>query len=236
MNMQRLTDEEVRLILQQENAVHTSSHFVGTSGKHLDAYIDKDCIGRNPRVLDQFAFELAHRLCEDIDLSLHGANIVAVIGAPMGAVAFSSRVTYWINELFPRSDGIMIQSIYAEKDGDKAHLKSSGITLKIRSSFAELLKNGGGAISIEDILNTGGTAEDMLRKIEGAGGIPRRLGAICNRGGVTPEKLGIRVIKSLMNVTLKAYEAKDCPMCRDGVPMRTDLGHGMAFLATQKQA
>ncbi|MES2060178.1 MAG: hypothetical protein V4438_04060 [Patescibacteria group bacterium] len=220
--MQRLNNQSVAAILAAMNAIHTNSHFVGTSRKHLNAYVDKDAVGCDPLALDQLAYELAHRIngcCH-----LESEDVVALIGAPMGAIALGNRVTYWLNELFPRGDGIIIKSFYAQKTGE-----GKDDPFKLRTAFANQITDRC-VIAIEDILNTGESAEKTICAILAAGGTTVVVAAICNRGNVKAENLNVRFVTSLMEVDLAAYPKDECPMCKDRVPMRTDLGHGREFI------
>jgi orotate phosphoribosyltransferase len=212
-----LSDEEIRKILANSNAIHTNSHFVGVSGKHLDTYIAKDNLGMSPGTLSILAHEL---VCRFLD-NRRDYNIAqAVVGAPMGAITFGSFIAMWWNELA----GSELKFLYAEKTGD-----ADDAPFKIRPAFAEVIR-GKKVIAAEDILNQGGSALKTLAAIREAGGEPVAVLAQCNRGGVTAEKLGVPIVSSLMNVSLAAYDEKDCPMCKQGIPVRTDLGHGKKFL------
>jgi orotate phosphoribosyltransferase len=227
----RLTFTDIAGLLNQYAVIQQNGHFVGTSGKHLSEYVDKDAVGRNPALLDHFAFELAHRLCEGSDLADPREDIIAVIGAPMGAIAFSSMVCYWINELYPRRDGVAIQSLYAEKGGP-----GKDDPFKIRASFAEIIK-GRGVISIEDILNSGLSARKMVQAILAAGGKPRRCGVLCNRGGILPEDINVPWLAGLYNVQMSAYDLSNapCPMCESGTPINTKFGHGAKYVEIHGQ-
>lgn len=220
----RISDQEVQALLADGNVIHTG-HFVGTSGKHLSAYINKDQVGSNPDLLDTLAFELAWRLTTDVG-SLQEDDIVAVIGAPMGAVVLANRIAYWFNRCFRRPDGVLVQALYAEKEGEGF--------LKIRPGFAAVIK-GHGVINAEDILTTGKTAKQLTEVVLGCGATTKRVGAIANRGGLTAEQLGVPVLCALMNVQLDSYETDKCPLCAKGVPVRTDLGHGAKFLAEKRE-
>jgi hypothetical protein len=39
------------------------------------------------------------------------------------------------------------------------------------------------------------------------------------------------VLVALLDVALDAWDADACPLCRDGVPINTDVGKGREFLA-----
>lgn len=228
-SLTRKTNVEIAALLDKANVIKVG-HFVGTSGKHLDRYVDKDTLGRNPHLLDQLAYELAFRIGQRLHLGGKDNDVVAVIGAPMGAIALSSRVCYWLNDIF-LSSGTELHSLYAEKGG-----AGPDAPFKIRPSFAALIK-GKRVISIEDILNTGLSGKKMVAALEACGAVSACCGAICNRGGVLPEFLGVPSIVSLMDVVMTAYDLNigTCPLCADGIQINTVLGHGAAYVAEHGQ-
>lgn len=217
-------------ILALMNAVHTG-HFVGTSGAHLDTYINKDAPGGHPLHLMHLAHELAWRI--NGACHLESDDVVTLVGAPMGAISLGAFTAFWLNTLFPRSDGVIVQSFYAEKTS----LTDDAAPFKLRPYYADQLK-GRGVIAIEDILNSGGSAQKTVNIIQQCGGIPIGVGALCNRGDVTPAKLGIRFITSLVDLNLQKWDVQDgqpCQLCQDRTPIRTDLGHGAKFVAAHGQ-
>ena len=87
---------------------------------------------------------------------------------------------------------------------------------------------------IEDILNTGGSARDSAQEVERCGGKVIVVSAICNRGGVSAQSLGVPAVTALVNIDMKVLTPKEClefGPCSRGVPVRTDYGHGKEFLA-----
>jgi orotate phosphoribosyltransferase len=53
--------------------------------------------------------------------------------------------------------------------------------------------------------------------------------AICNRGGVTAEDLGVPRLESLARVSYEAFEATGCPHCTAREPIVADIAHGKLF-------
>lgn len=226
----RLDHAGIMEILALMNVVHTG-HFVGTSGAHLDTYINKDAPGSHPLHLMHLAHELAYRISGFSHLE--SDDVIALVGAPMGAISLGAFTAYWLNTLFPRGDGEIVQSFYAEKTS----LTDDKAPFKLRQYYADQLK-GRGAIAIEDIINSGGSAQKTIDIIKASGGEPIGVGALCNRGGVTPEKLNIRFITSLADLNLQKWDVhKDvpCELCQHHVSIRTDLGHGAKFVAKHGQ-
>ena len=62
------------------------------------------------------------------------------------------------------------------------------------------------------------------------------LGAICNRGGVTANDIGLLgELYSLTSVDLDSWWPSECPLCTEKVPVNTTLGKGKEFLAGKQQ-
>ncbi len=220
--MKRLNTEEISAIFAQLNAIHMNSHFVYTSGKHGAHYVDKDAVGLDPETTHHLAYELAQRLCEQ-QVGVGGEEIIAVVGAPMGAIRLADGVAYWVNKLFPRDNRVKVRSIYADKVGDD---------LVIKRNFPKVfeLGLGRGAFLIDDILNTGKSGKQLRDAVVRAGGVPYRLGALCNRGGNTAESLGVPGLVSLLDLKFEAFEEGEIPDWLKARQVRTDLGHGAKWL------
>lgn len=220
MNPSRLSDSEIRRTFASMGAIHTDSHFVYTSGRHGSSYIDKDRIGLNPELTHRLAYELAERLKS----VLVRAQIVAVVGAPMGAIRLSDHVCFWLNRIFFRMDGVQFKSIYADKNDDGS--------LVLKRGFPKIFQEGQGgqAICIEDVLNSGDSARALVSAVREAGGEPVALGALCNRGQSTAESLGVPNFVSLMDVQFDTYSEDELPDWLARIPVRTDIGHGAKWL------
>lgn len=226
--MKRLSDKKIQDLFSEIGAIQLGSHFVYTSGRHGPNYVAKDQIGLDPKLTDHLAYELAFRLKES-GLLIKNDGVVAVVGAPMGAIRLSDRVCYWLNVLFPRVDGIKLKSIYAEKREDGE--------LSIKRGFPKIFRegNGNGIVCVEDILNTGKSALSLVSAVKTAGGNPVAIGALCNRGDSTAESLGVPNLVSLMNVKFDTFPEDGLPEWLTAIPVRTDLGHGAHWLETQAQ-
>lgn len=217
--MTRLSEQDIKAILARWNAIHTDSHFVYSGGKHGPHYIAKDTVGLKAKTTQHLAHELAWRLHE---AEFYGFkdNIRTVVGAPMGAVRFADHVAYWLEELFD----MPVKSIYAEKQ-DKN-------TMIIRPAFHEVLQEGD-VLCIEDIINDGVGARQLVSAVEVADGRPAITGALCNRGDETASSINVNLLVSLLNVKFEKFTEEEMPDWLRERPVRTDLGHGAEWLQTQ---
>ena len=125
-------EKEVLEILKRTEAVITDSHIVGTSGRHMSVYINKDAIYPHT----QETFELCRLFAEKVkDL-----EIEAVVGPVIGGVILSQLVAYHLSILKNKD----ILGLYAEKTPE------GGMTLISRRNYDQLVK-GKKVLVVEDI-------------------------------------------------------------------------------------
>ena len=90
---------------------------------------------------------------------------------------------------------------------------------------------GKNVLVLEDILTTGGSVKKAVETAKAAGGKVVGVAALCNRGGVTAEFLGVPELHSFLEVSLESWEEKDCPLCAAKIPIHTEVGKGREYLA-----
>ena len=253
----KLTSERARQLLASAGAI-LEGHFVGTSGKHLSAYIAKD---RGTRLTS-----VASELCAGLAEMFAADNIDCVVSPAVGGVALSQWTAHHLSLLRPDRPEVLAlysehqEEVIAQPDEDHGRpiviklpwqkqddttdilriLKGEKLVL-VKPSF--VLKRGFASdvrgkrtLGIEDILTTGGSAERTARAIEEADGICVGFGVLANGGGVTAEDLRVPRLEALMTVKRQIFTKEECAdhgLCKAGVPVNTDFGHGAAFLAEQ---
>ena len=196
-------------------------HFVGTSRRHLDTYIDKDAI--YPHVL------LVAELCSDLvkRFTLHnvGVEYDMVVAPEKGGIILSQWTAY--NSAHVRRAGLEILAVYAEK-------KDGGFVF--RRGYAKLIP-GRKVLVVDDTLRTGGSAGKVVEAVRAFGGNVIGLGAIWNGGGVTAKDVGdVPRLEALINQKLASWDEANCPLCEQGIPINTDVGWGREFLARKQSA
>ena len=78
--------------------------------------------------------------------------------------------------------------------------------------------------------------KQVVRAVRNAGGNVVAVGVMVNRSPeiVNSETIGAP-FSPLSELPADAYDEKDCPLCRDNVPINTSIGHGRKYLE-QKNA
>lgn len=199
--------ERAAAILAESGAVIRDSHVVYTSGRHGSAYVNKDAVyPHTARVRELCALmaELARPL---------GAEVVC--GPAMGGIILAQ----WTGH------HLALPAVYAEKAPEGG--------MALRRGYDALVR-GRRVLVVEDVVNTGGSLADTIRAVRAAGGAVAGATALCNRGGVTAADLDIPVLHALLELSLDSWTAEECPLCRRGVPVNTQVGKGREFLASRR--
>lgn len=203
-------------ILNDVGAVITDSHIVYTSGKHGTAYVNKDAVYPHTEKISALCSMIAgqfFRNHEDVDV---------VVAPALGGIVLTQWVAYHLSYLTSKE----VLAVYAEKTADGNFVFTRGY---------DKLVIGKRVLVLEDVLNTGGSVKKVVNLVRTTGGEVVGLGALCNRGGVTSQDVGdVLKLFSLIDVTLDAWDASDCPLCAQGVPINTDVGKGKEFLEQQQ--
>ncbi|MFH1354318.1 MAG: phosphoribosyltransferase family protein [bacterium] len=214
-----LSHEEVMVKFAEVGAVITNSHLVYTSGRHGSAYVDKDAI--YPFV------EVTSALCQSlVDVAVKDElmrEATVIIGPERGGIILSQWTACHLAQL----TGNVVLGVYAEKSDE-------GGAFLIKPRWLKHVQ-GKRALVVEDVLTTGGSARKVVELVQTTGGLVQGVIALCNRGGVAARDLNVPRLYSLVEVNLESWEEADCPLCRDGVPINTQVGHGKEFLDRQKR-
>jgi orotate phosphoribosyltransferase len=198
--------ERAREILAEARAIVTASHVVYTSGKHGSAYVNKDAVYPNTARVAE--------LCRFLGDAAAPHRPEIVCGPATGGIILAQWTAHHLG----------VPAVYAEKAPD------GGMVLK--RGYDKLVA-GRRVLVVEDVLNTGGSIRDTVRAVRAAGGDVVAAAALVNRGRVTAADVETPALTALLDVDLDAWDAASCPLCRDGVPVNTDVGKGREFLAAR---
>lgn len=219
-------ETEVLEILREAEAIITDSHIVYAAGNHGREYVNKDAVYPHTRKLV--------RLCSLFATRFEEEGVQVVIGPAIGAVLLASYTAWHLSDMAM----VNIPGVYAEKEtlpvpdpgpGRKLFVETGGFVIK--RGYDKFIA-GKNVLVVEDILTTGGSARKVVEAVRAIGGKVIGVAALCNRGGVTAADVGdVPVLFALANVKLDSWSEADCPMCKAGVPINTEVGKGREFLA-----
>lgn len=189
-----------------------NGHFVFTSGRHSGVYVNKrDALARasHARI---FSARIAHWISERFP------ETRVIVGPESGAVTLMAdvRTALWI-----KLQGPEIYGIPAQKTLDGTFVIGNG---------QERFVAGENVVIVEDIMTTGASAKKTVEAVREARGIPLAVACLWNRGEVAAPQLDVKRVLSLIEKEVPDYLAAECPLCKSGVPINTDLGHGAEYL------
>jgi orotate phosphoribosyltransferase len=206
-----MTNETLEL-LKKTKAILTDSHFVGTSGRHMPTYINKDALYPHTMETSRIGELFAQK---NKDLAID------VVAAPaLGGIILSTWTAYHLSKIKKKE----ILGIYTEKTPDKNQIFTRGY---------DKLVAGKNVLIIEDLTTTGGSVKKVVDSVRAIGGNVVGVCVMVNRSPnmVTTETIGAP-FSSLAVLEVPTWEEKDCPLCKQNVPINTEVGHGKKFLET----
>jgi len=96
----------------------------------------------------------------------------------------------------------------------------------------------GHALVLDDVLSTGSSLLPTIANLRKCGSFVKAVAFLVNRSPLTPQKLGVPLMHSLLRYTFNTWTADECRLngpCSRGKPINTEAGHGEAFVALHGQ-
>ncbi|WP_457560694.1 orotate phosphoribosyltransferase [Caminibacter sp.] len=183
---------DIRKIYEEHGALLTG-HFLLSSGKHSEYYLQSARVLEHPEVAEKIAKELAKKIKEA------GVEVDTVCSPAIGGLLAGYEL----------ARALGVRFIFTErKEGE----------MQLRRGFE--VKPNEKVLICEDIITTGGSAMEAAKEIEKRGGKIVGFAAIANRG-ICPDKDECKLPKDLPLFTLgnfefEAYEPSECPLCKMG--------------------
>lgn len=205
-----MADSDALSMLQKCGAFR-SGHFVYTSGRHGGVYVAKDALLASPEDLHELCYRMADRFILD--------KVDVVAGPAVAAAVISQVVAYQLGRL----SGRPVRATYADKTAKGG--------FEFRRGYAPIVR-GRRVLVVEDLVTTGGSLMKVVEAVRGVGGEVVGAGVLCNRGKVAAADIGdVPKLVSLAEIELTSWAASECFLCKQGVPIDTEHGHGKEFLA-----
>lgn len=202
-----------------QSGVIVEGHFVYASGRHGKVYVNKSAA----LISASHAIDFA----EGIAFHFSAHNTVAVVGPELGAVSLMADVRRVLYDVRTRLNDDIV-GVIAEKVRDK-NGKYTGEYIIGRNQEQRI--RGMRTLIVEDILTTGSSARETVEAVRRAGGQPVAVAALWNRGGVTASDLGCQELFVLIDEPVESWPEGECPLCKEGAPVNTNLGKGAEFLS-----
>ena len=166
-------------------------HFLLSSGRHSDQYIEKFDLLRNPNATSAACVAVADRF--------RGTEIDVVVGPTTGGVVLAFEVARQLG----------VAAAYAER----ATPPATGREFRRGTNFAQ----GTRALVVDDILTTGGSLRETLvalagHEVEVVGTV-----VLVDRSGGQADLPGSWM--ALSRVDADSWDATECPLCAAGLPL-----------------
>jgi orotate phosphoribosyltransferase len=190
-------------------------HFTLASGRHTDRYINKDKLYSYPLILSEMCGELGVE-CWD-----RGLRPLVIVGPEKGGIYLAFEVTRTLCRL----TSWPIRAAYLEKDRERGFVARRG--------FPEILEKAS-VLLVEDVLTTGSTTKESIACLSEYNVDILGVAALVNRGGLTAGSLGVPVLISLLDTSsspefdIPTWTKEECPLCKEGKKINTNVGHGAA--------
>lgn len=207
-------NNEALELLKQTNAILSGGHFVGTSGRHFDTYINKDALYPHTEAASRMG-ELFAEKNKDLDIDV-------VVAPALGGIVLSTWTAYHLSKL----KGKEILGIYTEKNAEKNQVFTRGY---------DKLVTGKNVLVIEDLAQTGGSVKKVVNSVKAINGNVIGVCVMVNKDpdNITSELLGAP-LTWLAELRTETYTAEECPLCKNNVPVNTEVGHGKKFVEQKK--
>lgn len=171
----------------KEAGVLLEGHFLLTSGRHSNRYLQCAKIFRNTKYSEELCGALAEQFKDD--------DIQLVIGPAMGAVQMAYEVSRHIG----------CENFFAERDENGE--------MALRRGFA--VEESQRVLIVEDVVTTGGSVREVMELVRRAGGVVAGVGSIVDRtGGKIDFGVPFRAVYA---ADVTSWEADECPLCKEGV-------------------
>jgi orotate phosphoribosyltransferase len=200
-------------LLLKTKAILPEGHYVGTSGRHMPVYINKDALYPHTKETSKMG-ELFAEANFDLDPDV-------VVAPALGGIILSTWTAYHLSQIKTHE----ILGVYTEKSPEDGQIFTRG--------YGNLVA-GKDVLVIEDLTTTGGSVKKTIAAVRDAGGTVIRVCVMVNRdpARVNEQSIGVP-FKSLAVLEVPSYKAADCPLCEKGIPINTEVGHGKKFLASR---
>ena len=183
-----MTDAEVMKALEESGAILTG-HFVLTSGRHSNRYIQCARVLEDPALTVRLAGEIVRRLGD------RRACIDLVAAPAVGGILIGFAVAQALGKRF----------IFSERQHGAMTLRRGfDVSPKAR------------VLVVEDVVTTGGSVGELIDLVRSAGGEIAGVVSLIDRGG---EKAFDARYDPLLRLDVESWHADDCEPCAAGEPV-----------------
>jgi len=150
------------------------------------------------------------RIAEIIAEKYKDLPVDVIVGPSIGGIILSQWTAHHLSLL----KGKEILSVFTEKQPNKDQI--------FMRYYGQYVK-GRNVLVVEDVVTTGGSVKKVINSVLKEGGKVLAACAIVNKDpkNINPDFIDV-------------WDEKDCPLCKEGVPINLQLGYGNQFLEQHK--
>lgn|SRR5699024_2656048 len=173
--------------LLKETDAFLEGHFLLSSGKHSNGYVQCAKLLQYP--------EKASVVCQEIKNKLEKDNVGVdiVVGPAMGGIVIAYELGRTLG----------VPAIFTERENDE---------MTLRRGFE--IKPGQKVLIVEDVVTTGKSSKETIKVIENHGG--EVLGIACLVDRTKNNDIGINLYPAI-KIDLDTYDEDDCPLCKENI-------------------
>ena len=165
-------------------------HFLLSSGRHSDRYVEKFDLLRLPAATS--------RACEGFADAFRRSNVDVVAGPTTGGIILAFEVARQLG----------VAAAYAERSGEGA-----GREFRRGTTFDP----GSRVLVVDDILTTGGSVRETLDALKKQPVEVVGVGILVDRSGGAVD-FGVP-LHALAKMQIATWEPQACPLCAQGIPL-----------------
>lgn len=165
-----------------------TGHFVLSSGRHSDRYMEKFDLLRNPRATEE--------ICHGFLTAFADQHIDVVVGPTTGGIILAFDVARQLG----------VAAAYAER--------SSGDSAEREFRRGTRFEQGSRVLVVDDILTTGGSVRETLRALEPHPVEVVGIGVLLDRS-TSPLEFAAPLV-ALARLEVETWPPGDCPLCARG--------------------
>lgn len=183
-----MTEKEIMDMFLETGAI-MEGHFLLTSGRHSNRYVEKFNVLQHPKYTEA--------LCQELAKLFANESIETVVGPMTGGILLAHET----------GKALGTRAIFTERVEGK---------MTFRRGFK--LHEGERVLIVEDIVTTGGSVREVVDVVKAAGGVPVAIGMLVDRTG-GKVSFGDIPCKALLHLNVESFTADECPLCRENIPM-----------------
>jgi orotate phosphoribosyltransferase len=181
------------LELFRSTGAYLQGHFRLTSGLHSAEYLQSALVLQHPAAAEKLGRLLAQEMAP-----LLARKPSIVVSPALGGLIIGHEVARALGCRF----------LFTERDPENKKMV-------LRRGFR--VEPGESAVVVEDVITTGGSTQDVIETLAGAGAQVLAAGSIVDRsGGIA--NVGVQRV-ALVTLQVAAHYPEQCPLCQQGIPV-----------------